>query len=117
MKVPIRTTANGTEYWDNIEKRTVFVPAGVEPNFEVTENPKSMIAGIDLATGKDLTINNTQPDGPITLFAEMTIKDLRAYAKQKEITIPLSIKKQEDIAAFLCEETLSEGAMIEDDKK
>lgn len=43
MKVPIRKTIAGTEYWDTENKRSLFVPKGSEPDFEVTENPKSMI--------------------------------------------------------------------------
>lgn len=43
MKVPIRKTIAGTEYWDTEKKRSLFVPKGIEPDFEVTENPKSMI--------------------------------------------------------------------------
>lgn len=43
MKVPIRKTIAGTEYWDTEKKRSLFVPKGSEPDFEVTENPKSMI--------------------------------------------------------------------------
>lgn len=43
MKVPIRKTIAGTEYWDTEKKRSLFVPKGSEPDFDVTENPKSMI--------------------------------------------------------------------------
>lgn len=43
MIVPIRKTIAGTEYWDTEKKRSLFVPKGSEPDFEVTENPKSMI--------------------------------------------------------------------------
>ncbi len=43
MKVPIRKTIAGTEYWDTEKKRSLFVPKGSDPDFEVTENPKSMI--------------------------------------------------------------------------
>ncbi|MEQ7092090.1 hypothetical protein ABQE17_04690 [Enterococcus gallinarum] len=43
MKVPIRKTIAGTEYWDTENKRSLFVPKGSEPDFDVTENPKSMI--------------------------------------------------------------------------
>lgn len=43
MKVPIRKTIAGTEYWDTEKKRSLFVPKGSKPDFEVTENPKSMI--------------------------------------------------------------------------
>ena len=43
MKVPIRSSIAGTEYWDTEKKQSLFVPKGSEPDFEVTENPKSMI--------------------------------------------------------------------------
>lgn len=43
MIVPIRKTITGTEYWDTEKKQSLFVPKGTEPDFEVTENPKSMI--------------------------------------------------------------------------
>jgi hypothetical protein len=43
MKVEIRKTAQGTEYWDTKEKRTLFVPAGKKPHFEVTKNPETML--------------------------------------------------------------------------
>ncbi|MBZ0323545.1 hypothetical protein [Enterococcus casseliflavus] len=43
MIVPIRKTIAGTEYWDTEKKQSLFVPKGSEPDFEVTENPKSMI--------------------------------------------------------------------------
>ncbi|MFV0914659.1 Rho termination factor N-terminal domain-containing protein [Enterococcus faecium] len=41
--IKIRTSITGTEYWDSEKKKTVVVPKGQEPDFEVTENPKSMI--------------------------------------------------------------------------
>ena len=44
MRVLIRSSASGTEYWDTEEKRNVFVPKGQEPDFEVTENPESMFS-------------------------------------------------------------------------
>lgn len=43
MIVPIRKTIAGTEYWDTEKKQSLFVLKGSEPDFEVTENPKSMI--------------------------------------------------------------------------
>lgn len=43
MIVPIRKTIAGTEYWDTVKKQSLFVPKGIEPDFEVTDNPKSMI--------------------------------------------------------------------------
>lgn len=43
MKVLVRKSVAGAEYWDIKEKRSIFVPKGMEPDFEVTANPKSMI--------------------------------------------------------------------------
>lgn len=93
MRVLIRKTLNGAEYWDNMEKRSIFVPNDVEPSFEVTENPISMLNEPD-------EINKT--DGQSEVFIEdMTAKELRAYAAENEITIPFEIKKTEDIRKFL----------------
>ncbi|MBJ1785539.1 hypothetical protein JFI42_14645, partial [Enterococcus faecalis] len=44
MRVLIRSSAFGSEYWDTEEKRNVFVPKGQDPDFEVTENPESMLS-------------------------------------------------------------------------
>ncbi|MED3549972.1 hypothetical protein [Cytobacillus praedii] len=110
MRVEIRKTAVGTEYWDAKEKRIIFVPAGKEPDFEVTENPKSMLIGVDLASGPDLTIVNGESvastmgisvDGKIIDLSNKTIKELRDYAASKEIEVPKDIKKQSDIAQYL----------------
>lgn len=62
MITETRKTAAGTEYWDTVAKKTLFVPTGKEPHFEVTENPNSMILGVDLATGKD----NTTVEGKLS---------------------------------------------------
>lgn len=43
MKVLVRKSVAGAEYWDTKEKRSIFVPKGMDPDFEVTANPKSMI--------------------------------------------------------------------------
>ncbi|NBK98635.1 MAG: hypothetical protein EOM50_11540 [Erysipelotrichia bacterium] len=43
MKTKIRETISGTEYWDSSSKKTLFVAKGEEPNFKITDNPKTMI--------------------------------------------------------------------------
>lgn len=43
MRVQIRKTLSGVEYWDTDEKRTIFVPHGTQPDFKVTVGPKSLI--------------------------------------------------------------------------
>lgn len=115
MRVQTRKTAYGTEYWDMKSKSTVFVPVGKKPSFEVTENPRSMIMGVDLASDKDMIAINdeTHSEAPETTFDDMTISELRAYAKENSLQIPNKITKQADIAAYLNEVTLSQGT--EDD--
>lgn len=93
MHVLIRKTANGAEYWNNEEKKTVFVPTGSKPGFEVTENPESMIMEVDLAKDKDLTVEPA--------FEEMTIPQLKQYANDNNIELPADVKKREDIVKFL----------------
>ena len=40
MKVLVRKNTAGAEYWDTEERRS-FSAKGMEPDFEVTANPKS----------------------------------------------------------------------------
>ncbi|AOH54530.1 hypothetical protein ABE28_009215 [Peribacillus muralis] len=113
MIVETRKTASGTEYWDAKEKKVLFVPKGQKPNFEMTENPKSMIYGMDLAKGKDKTLINdefvdTTPygvnDGETSYqLNEMTIKELRSLAEQQEIKIPKDVTKRDDMAQCIFE--------------
>ncbi|MCM3411474.1 Rho termination factor N-terminal domain-containing protein [Metabacillus litoralis] len=91
MIVETRKTAIGTEYWDAKEKRIRFVPAGVKPDFEVTENPKSMVIGKDNSKDDAVTIN----------LEDMTIKELKAYASELEVEIPSDVTKKEDIIKLL----------------
>ena len=125
MKVPIRKTIAGTEYWDTEKKQSLFVPKGSEPDFEVTENPKSMITpegdkGVivyDESDGKDKAVVTEmvkQDDGTIEVkdikvtenigedeepseLDSMNTKELRAYAKKNGITIPAAIRAKGDI--------------------
>ncbi|HHA4369557.1 hypothetical protein [Enterococcus faecalis] len=64
MRVLIRSSASGSEYWDTEEKRNVFVPKGQEPDFEVTENPESMLSKeADLHVGGlPITVGNVTVD-------------------------------------------------------
>ncbi|MEM5623725.1 Rho termination factor N-terminal domain-containing protein [Bacillus thuringiensis] len=96
MITEIRKTISGTEYWDNEEKRSLFVPTGQEPGFEVTVNPKSMILGMDLASEPDRTVVSEVP-----VLSNMTVKELREYAAELNIEIPSDMKKKEDIIELL----------------
>ncbi|USK54382.1 hypothetical protein LIS82_22955 [Cytobacillus solani] len=92
MRVEIRKTATGTEYWDAKEKRSIFVPAGKDPDFEVTKNPKSMILGKESTDDSDQDVMN---------FSKMTVPELKLFAEEHKIVIPDDIKKKDDIIAFL----------------
>lgn len=105
MRIKTRETGTGTEYWDNIEKRTVFVPIFEEPDFKFKnrEDVKSMIASVDFASGPDKTVEE------IVMLPDMTVKQLKQYAADNEIVIPDGVVKKPDIIVFLNEAMSSEG--------
>ncbi|PGC86189.1 hypothetical protein [Bacillus toyonensis] len=92
MITEIRKTISGTEYWDNEKKKSLFVPTGEVPGFEVTVNPDSMILGMDLSSEPDKTVVNLNG---------MTVKQLHDYAASINIEIPADVKKKEDIIDLL----------------
>ncbi|MDC2863776.1 Rho termination factor N-terminal domain-containing protein [Bacillus sp. BP-3] len=96
MIVEIRKTISGTEYWCTEEQRSLFVQAGEEPGFEVTENPSSMIMGVDLANGSDMTVVSE-----VQVLSNKTVKELREYADELGIEIPADVTKKDDIIAVL----------------
>ncbi|EGO8141399.1 hypothetical protein E5K23_002286 [Enterococcus faecalis] len=125
MRVLIRSSASGSEYWDIEEKRNVFVPKGQEPDFEVTENPESMLSKeADLyVSGLPITVGNVTvdtdgikgerllttasdddeeqdeivPSDESVVLEEMNVKELREYAKRKGIEIPSAARAKGDI--------------------
>ncbi|GAB6442104.1 MULTISPECIES: hypothetical protein [Bacillus] len=92
MITEIRKTISGTEYWDNEKKKSLFVPTGEEPGFEVTKNSKSMIA--KFADDKVIDVNVIELD-------DMRVKELRDYAASINVEIPADVKKKEDIIKLL----------------
>ena len=131
MRVLIRSSASGTEYWDTEEKRNVFVPKGQEPDFEVTENPESMlIKEADLYVGGlPITVGNVTVDtdgikgerllttastdeeqdeivpseDESVVLEEMSVKELREYAKRKDIEIPSAVRVKGEILNIIKE--------------
>ncbi|MBQ6447248.1 MAG: hypothetical protein IJJ10_07280 [Bacillus sp. (in: Bacteria)] len=99
MIVKTRKTISGTEYWDAQNKKVLVVPHGQEPPFEVTENPKSMILGVDIAKGKDkTTIDGKVVDNHQDInLDEMKVEQLLEYAKENNIEVPGNMKKEETI--------------------
>ncbi len=116
MRTLVRTTLAGNEYWDNEEKRIIFVPVGEAPDFKVTENPESMLqkdlkanvtVNVDLSTTKDLTAINGKvvdlDDDIISdvVLEDLNLKQLKEFASTNKLTIPATIKTKADIVKFL----------------
>lgn len=118
MRVLIRSSASGTEYWDTEEKRNVFVPKGQEPDFEFSDESVSMIdnkiISVDKSEGNDSTVvvvAEKQDDGALqvnsidvvpsddesVVLEEMSVKELREYAKRNDIEIPSAVRVKAEI--------------------
>ncbi|MFB8671731.1 hypothetical protein [Enterococcus faecalis] len=125
MRVLIRSSASGTEYWDTEEKRNVFVPKGQEPDFEFSDESVSMIdnkiISVDKSEGNDQTVvvvAEKQDDGALqvnsidvvsdgyeeeVLLEEMSVKELREYAKRNDIEIPSAVRVKAEILNIIKE--------------
>ncbi|EJE4048082.1 hypothetical protein M3998_001208 [Enterococcus faecalis] len=125
MRVLIRSSASGKEYWDTEEKRNVFVPKGQEPDFEFSDESVSMIdnkiISVDKSEGNDQTVvvvAEKQDDGALqvnsidvvsdgyeeeVLLEEMSVKELREYAKRKDIEIPSAVRVKGEILNIIKE--------------
>ena len=104
MKVQIRKTLTGTEYWDTEAKKTLFVPNGEKPKFEVTKDPESMIGGVDFATGKDKTVVIPEHEHVVPTIDDMNKEQLLTYAADNNIEIPGNIKKEDTIRKYIADE-------------
>lgn len=122
MKTLIRKTIAGNEYWDSKAKKTLFVPKGKEPDFEVTENTISIITpegnSVNLmlqekqqeSSDEDQEVaeevfDNQEPIGDEEEpdLENMTAKQLRDYAKKKGIDIPAASRAKGDILQIIQE--------------
>lgn len=121
----IRSSITGTEYWDSEKKKTVVVPKGQEPDFEVTEEKGILIDDGSFMTikGEPITNSNEVLDSDGNTAANfdgdeatndqstedtdeldnMTAKELRAYAKKHGIDIPGAIRAKGDIINLIRE--------------
>ena len=143
MRTPIRKTIAGTEYWDTVEKRTILIPHGETPDFEVVENPKSLIEKktvkvieeevIDETERNDfneqeeslvvspknqeenidelLALEDEEPEG--VDISSMSIKELKAHAKENKIEIPKKVTRRDDILEFISDYEM-EKALLEE---
>lgn len=96
MKVLIRKTLTGSEYWCTKEKRVLFVPKGETPKFKVTGNTKLMVGNVEEQTDEttEETIN----------LKEMNATELLAFAKNEGINVPGNMKKEETIRRYIAEQ-------------
>ncbi|EOO23467.1 phage protein [Bacillus cereus VD133] len=101
MITEIRKTISGTEYWDNEQKKSLFVPTGEEPGFEVTVNPESMI--IKHADNKVIGVEVIDTDTEINLN-DMNAEQLLSFAKENDIEVPGKLKKEETIRNYIVEQ-------------
>ncbi|MDU1932953.1 MAG: hypothetical protein E6756_11365 [Enterococcus hirae] len=123
--IKIRTSITGTEYWDSEKKKTVVVPKGQEPNFEVMEEKgilsdgKTFVAvngeliansseildsdGNTIADFDEDEVTNDQSNEETDELDNMTAKELRAYAKKHGIDIPGAIRAKGDILNLIRE--------------
>ncbi|OAK72674.1 hypothetical protein [Lederbergia galactosidilytica] len=93
MKVLIRKTLTGAEYWDTKAKRTLFVPKGEKPDFQVADSVDSMIGGGESPHTHKMIF----PDPIGNDLDEMNADQLRAFAKDNDIELPFNVKKEETI--------------------
>ncbi|MFJ6263199.1 hypothetical protein [Rhodococcus erythropolis] len=101
MIVEVRKTISGTEYWDTKEKRSLFVPTGEEPGFEVTVNPESML--IKHADNKIVDVEVIDTKTEINLD-DMNAEQLLSFAKDNGIDVPGKLKKEESIRNYVVEQ-------------
>ena len=120
----IRTSITGTEYWDSEKKKTVVIPKGQEPNFEVTEekgissdsktfvavNGELIVNRNENLDSENITVDfdedeatNDQSTEETDELDNMTAKELRAYAKKHGIDIPGAIRTKGDILNLIRE--------------
>ncbi|PAW40204.1 hypothetical protein CKQ70_10980 [Bacillus toyonensis] len=101
MITEIRKTISGTEYWDNEKKKSLFVPTGEVPDFEVTVNPESMI--IKHADNKVVGVEVIDTDTELNLD-DMNAEELLSFAKENDIEVPSKLKKEETIRNHIVEQ-------------
>lgn len=87
MKVFIRKSLIGSEYWCTDEKRVLFIPAGQELELELE---KVEVPSIE------------QPEDAINL-EEMTADQLLEYAGQYGVVVPGNMKKEDTIRKFIAD--------------
>lgn len=105
MLVPMRTTLNGTEYWDKKNKKAIFYPRGTEP--AIADIQTEGMVGKWSASGKIAPTEQKQKNN-IVLDDATNIEQLRAFAKENNIELPANIKKEESIRKYIAKKFVDE---------
>lgn len=134
MIIEIRKTANGTECWDNEKNKIIIVPHGTTPDFEVVKEPESMLAthmidgkpiskevydalnvsldadqlNKESTEGVESSMGIVNEDGELTDLSNMTIKELKKYAKENKVVIPKEVTKRDDIAQYIYDDSVAD---------
>ncbi|MBC2250885.1 hypothetical protein HCB49_12880 [Listeria sp. FSL L7-0123] len=98
MIIKTDSNSNGTFYWDNVEKRTRFVRKGETPEFEVVENPETML---HVETPEKQTIETTETKKQTDDIQLLTVKQLREVVKDKGLDVPANADKKTLIDAIV----------------
>ncbi|MBC1983023.1 hypothetical protein [Listeria booriae] len=115
MIIKTHSNANGTFFWDNIKKLTLFVARDQEPDFDFEENPETMIhvpvnleVKVDAKAVADALVTRTveqsaqqTDDKQIDDLSLLSVKQLRDIAKEKELDVPGNASKDVLVAAIL----------------
>ena len=109
MKTFIRNTPTISEYWDDEKKRIVSIPIGVpkvlndnliddivEDIFEMLDYKEAAEAAEEQRKAEEAEAAE-RIEREKELFAEMTVTELKAYAKEHDIKLPTRAKKAEII--------------------
>lgn len=106
MITEIRKTISGTEYWDNEKKKSLFVPIGEEPGFEVTVHPESMIIKHAENQVIDVEVMDTKTEMNLD---DMSAEQLQSFAKENDIEVPAKLKKEETIRNHIVEQVMTDA--------
>lgn len=114
MKTFIRNTPTVSEYWDDEKKRIISIPLGVpkvlndnliddivEDIFEMLEYKEAAEAMEEQRKAEEAA-EAERIEREKELFNEMTVAELKAYAKEHSIKLPAKVKKA-DIINILVE--------------
>ncbi|WP_430488924.1 hypothetical protein [Rossellomorea marisflavi] len=104
MKIVVRNSAQGTEYWDTKEKKIRFLSAGKEPDFEVTKDFKSkLVADGRKFAEADRKKNEGTKEDFLKYMDILNVEQLLTYAKDNDIHVPGNMKKEETIRNYIVE--------------